>query len=154
MEISEQDRLTEITRNFTSRLYHRVCQSIYEKDKLLFTMVLCIRILEGEGCLDKPLFDFFIQGPPPFDDIDLQSFSLGDDEGEESKRPGTTSSRPTTTETRPFSHEEERPHEGEDNHEMQILDTIKGKCPWMTEDIFAGLLSLQKIRPFSSPPIL
>jgi hypothetical protein len=39
-----------------------VCQSIFEKDKLLFTFLLAFRILEGEKCLDEKLFEFFLRG--------------------------------------------------------------------------------------------
>ena len=39
-----------------------MCQSIFEKDKLLFTFLLAFRILEGEKCLDDKLFEFFLHG--------------------------------------------------------------------------------------------
>ena len=55
--------MLDIIRNFTYTLYRKVCQSIYEKDKLLFTFLLAFRILEGEGCLNTSLFEFFIKGP-------------------------------------------------------------------------------------------
>jgi hypothetical protein len=61
--ISDQDRLLDIIRNFTHRLFYKVCQSIFEKDKLLFTFMLAFRILEGEGCLYYPLYEFFVKGP-------------------------------------------------------------------------------------------
>ena len=61
--ISDQDRLLDIIRNFTSRLVYKVCQSIFEKDKLLFTFMLAFRILEGEGLLYLPLYEFFVKGP-------------------------------------------------------------------------------------------
>jgi dynein heavy chain len=46
--ISDQDRLLDIIRNFTHKLFYKICQSIFEKDKLLFTFLLAFRILEGE----------------------------------------------------------------------------------------------------------
>ena len=61
--ISDQDRLLDIIRNFTSRLVYKVCQSIFEKDKLLFTFMLAFRILEGESLLYQPLYEFFVKGP-------------------------------------------------------------------------------------------
>mmetsp|Transcript_1490 Transcript_1490/g.1748 ORF Transcript_1490/g.1748 Transcript_1490/m.1748 type:complete len:249 (-) Transcript_1490:28-774(-) len=61
--ISDQDRLLDIIRNFTQRLICKVCQSIFEKDKLLFTFMLAFRILEGEKLLYLPLYEFFVKGP-------------------------------------------------------------------------------------------
>jgi len=60
---TEQDPLLDVIRNFTHALYSKVCQSIFEKDKMLFTFLLAFRILEGEGSLDKRLFEFFVKGP-------------------------------------------------------------------------------------------
>lgn len=59
---TDQDPLLDIIRNFTFTLYRKVCQSIFEKDKLLFTFLLAFRILEGEKCLDEKLFEFFLKG--------------------------------------------------------------------------------------------
>ena len=61
--ISDQDRLLDIIRNFTHILFYKVCQSIFEKDKLLFTFMLVFRILEGEKLLYQPLYEFFVKGP-------------------------------------------------------------------------------------------
>ena len=51
-------------KDFTYTLYTRVSQSIFEKDKMMFTFLLAFRILEGEGCMDQQMFEFFIKGPP------------------------------------------------------------------------------------------
>lgn len=59
---TDQDPLLDIIRNFTFTFYRKVCQSIFEKDKLLFTFLLAFRILEGEKCLNDKLFDFFLKG--------------------------------------------------------------------------------------------
>jgi dynein heavy chain, axonemal len=63
MTISDQDRLLDIIRNFTGKLFHKVSQSIFEKDKLLFIFMLAFRILEGERLLYTPLYEFFVKGP-------------------------------------------------------------------------------------------
>jgi len=52
--------LLDILRNFTYSFYTKVCQSIFEQDKMLFTFLMVFRILEGEQCLNKKLFDFFV----------------------------------------------------------------------------------------------
>jgi len=61
--ISDQDRLLDIIRNFTRKLFYKVSQSIFEKDKLLFIVLLAFRILEGEKLLYMPLYEFFVKGP-------------------------------------------------------------------------------------------
>lgn len=61
--MSDQDRLLDIIRNFTGKLFYKVSQSIFEKDKLLFTFMLAFRILEGENLLYMPLYEFFLKGP-------------------------------------------------------------------------------------------
>lgn len=75
---TDQDPLLDIIRNFTYTLYRKVCQSIFEKDKLLFTFLLAFRILEGENCLNMRLFEFFIKGPQ------LKEYEKEDKESEES----------------------------------------------------------------------
>jgi hypothetical protein len=59
---TDNDPLLDIIKNFTFTFYRKVCQSIFEKDKLLFTFLLAFRILEGDNCLDERLFDFFLKG--------------------------------------------------------------------------------------------
>ncbi len=61
-KFTDQDPLLDIIKNFTYTFYIKVCQSIFEKDKLLFTFLLAFRILEGDNCLDERLFDFFLKG--------------------------------------------------------------------------------------------
>lgn len=62
-KMSDQDRLLDIIKNFTNRFFYKVCQSIFEKDKLLFTFMLAFRILEAENLLYQPLYEFFVKGP-------------------------------------------------------------------------------------------
>ena len=78
-KISDQDRLLDIIRNFTRKLFYKVSQSIFEKDKLLFTFMLAFRILEGEGLLYMPLYEFFVKGPQSIIEIKAK------DEQEESE---------------------------------------------------------------------
>jgi len=83
--ISDQDRLLDIIRNFTGKLFHRVSQSIFEKDKLLFTFMLAFRILEGERLLYKPLYEFFVKGPQAIIEIKPSQTNNKPDETEENE---------------------------------------------------------------------
>ena len=40
----------------TISVYRNVCRSLYEKDKLLFSFLVCINIIKGEGRLDAAQF--------------------------------------------------------------------------------------------------
>jgi hypothetical protein len=42
-------RLRSIVDVFTAGLYNNICRSLFEKDKLLFALLMTLRILESEG---------------------------------------------------------------------------------------------------------
>jgi len=67
IETSEQNddleiRLKTLIYNHTLSLYNNVCQSLFEKDKLLFSFVLCIRILQGTNQIDEQEWRHFLTG--------------------------------------------------------------------------------------------
>lgn len=55
-------RLDIIATHFLFSLYQNVCRSLFEKDKLLFSLLLCTRLLEMRGELDLQDWLFFLTG--------------------------------------------------------------------------------------------
>jgi dynein heavy chain len=45
-------RRTFFIKKFTSLLYKNVCRSLFEKDKLLFSFLMCLKIMEEQEILD------------------------------------------------------------------------------------------------------
>ena len=56
------ERLDHLTQQNTVSVYRNVCRSLYEKDKLLFSFLMCTKILSGAGLLEQSQFTFFITG--------------------------------------------------------------------------------------------
>lgn len=48
---------------FTYALYQNVCRSLFEVDKLLFSFLLCTKILFGNKEIDMKEWNFFLAGP-------------------------------------------------------------------------------------------
>ena len=46
------ERIVNINDYFTFSLYSNVCRSLFEKHKLLFSFLLCVRILMNENKID------------------------------------------------------------------------------------------------------
>ncbi len=55
-------RLTNLNAHFTYFLYVMVCRSLFEKDKLVFSFLLCSKLLEGDGKLDADQLRFLLTG--------------------------------------------------------------------------------------------
>jgi hypothetical protein len=64
-------RLANLDAYFTYFLYKMVCRSLFEKDKLLFSFLLCTRMMRALGTLSSEDFRFLLTGgiavtkPPP-----------------------------------------------------------------------------------------
>ena len=62
-----EERLTNLNECFSYLLYKNVCRSLFEKDKLLFSFLLCTKILSGKEKLDGGELRFFLQGSTMMD---------------------------------------------------------------------------------------
>jgi dynein heavy chain len=55
-------RLQTLIYNLTLSIYNNVCQSLFEKDKLLFSFLLSIRILQGKNSVNEHEWRFLLTG--------------------------------------------------------------------------------------------
>jgi len=58
-------RLRTLIDYFTRALYDNVCRSLFEAHKLLFSFLLTVRIMQGEGKIDDVEWRFLVAGAPP-----------------------------------------------------------------------------------------
>lgn len=52
---------------FTILLYKNVCRSLFEKDKLLFSFLMCMKIMEEKECLNPVEVRFLMTGATSID---------------------------------------------------------------------------------------
>ncbi|XP_050953838.1 dynein axonemal heavy chain 3 [Labeo rohita] len=57
-----QVRISNILDHFTMRVYYNVCRSLFEKDKLLFSLLLTVGIMQGKGQVDDLVWRFLLTG--------------------------------------------------------------------------------------------
>ncbi|XP_074137054.1 dynein axonemal heavy chain 3 isoform X2 [Sminthopsis crassicaudata] len=55
-------RIENIIIDFTVSIYNNVCRSLFEKDKLLFSLLLTIGIMKGKGKIDDEVWRFLLTG--------------------------------------------------------------------------------------------
>lgn len=58
-----QLRIKNLNDYFTLSLYRNVCRSLFERHKLLFSFLLCMKILFGDNAVDAQQWRFFLAGP-------------------------------------------------------------------------------------------
>jgi dynein heavy chain len=62
-------RIKNLNDHFTLSLYDNICRSLFEKHKLLFSLILCAKILFGDKDLDPDEWRYFLAGPSGACDI-------------------------------------------------------------------------------------
>jgi dynein heavy chain len=59
----KNDRKNFFIREFTSLLYDNICRSLFQRDTLLFSFLMCLKIMdETEGNLDQSEVRFLLTG--------------------------------------------------------------------------------------------
>nr|XP_046272657.1 dynein axonemal heavy chain 3 isoform X2 [Scatophagus argus] len=56
------ERINNIVEHFTLSIYNNVCRSLFEKDKLLFSLLLTVGIMQGKGQVDDQVWRFLLTG--------------------------------------------------------------------------------------------
>uniref|UniRef100_A0A7N6BTR8 Dynein axonemal heavy chain 7 n=1 Tax=Anabas testudineus TaxID=64144 RepID=A0A7N6BTR8_ANATE len=56
------ERIANVVGHFTLSIYNNVCRSLFEKDKLLFSLLLTVGIMQGKGKVDDQVWRFFLTG--------------------------------------------------------------------------------------------
>lgn len=56
------ERINNIIDHFTISIYNNICRSLFEKDKLLFSLLLTVGILHGKGQVDDQVWRFLLTG--------------------------------------------------------------------------------------------
>ena len=59
------NRVKNLNEYFTLSVYRNICRSLFERHKLLFAFILCVKILQGEDMIDGLEYRFLLSGISP-----------------------------------------------------------------------------------------
>jgi dynein heavy chain len=57
-----EERLGFLNREFLESLYRNICRSLFEKDKLIFSFLLNIKLMQMSGDIQDDVFKFLLTG--------------------------------------------------------------------------------------------
>jgi dynein heavy chain, axonemal len=58
-------RISNLNSFFTFSVYQNICRSLFERHKLLFSFILCVKILQGDDLIDNQEYRFLLSGISP-----------------------------------------------------------------------------------------
>lgn len=127
-ERKKKEAIRKLRHEFTWLFYTRVCQALFDCDKLLFSFLLAYKELEVEFRIDQRQVEFFIKGglqqeDEIFDAKESFERAMAGDEGVQ-----------------------ERLKRGE-----QIANRRKKACPWIDAAQWKAIDKLSRIPPFDQP---
>jgi dynein heavy chain len=63
-----EKRINDLNDEFTYLLFCNICTSLFEKDKFLFSFLLCVKLLQERGQLNAAEWRFFMIGKADVED--------------------------------------------------------------------------------------
>ncbi len=71
-----EKRLEILLKETTIDVYSNVARGLFEKDKIVFSFMLCCEILKTKGEIDPMEWNFFLRGAAGMDRVNIAAFSF------------------------------------------------------------------------------